>query len=43
MLPEMVRRNTSEVDTVSGATMSSKVIKAAVRSALAKGAAEGEP
>ena len=43
MLPEMVRRNTSEVDTVSGATMSGKVIKAAVRSALAKGAAEGEP
>lgn len=38
MLPEMVRRNTSEVDTVSGATMSGKVIKAAVRSALSKGA-----
>ena len=43
MLPEMVRRNTSEVDTVSGATMSGKVIRAAVRNALAKGAAEEEP
>ena len=43
MLPEMVRRNTSEVDTVSGATMSGKVIRAAVRNALAKGAMAGEP
>lgn len=39
MLPEMLRQNTSEVDTVSGATMSSKAIRAAVRDALAKGAA----
>ena len=38
MLPEMLRQNTSEVDTVSGATMSSKAIRAAVRDALAKGA-----
>lgn len=38
MLPEMVRRNTSEVDTVSGATMSAKTIRAAVRNALAQGA-----
>lgn len=38
MLPEMPRQNTSEVDTVSGATMSSKAIRAAVREALAKGA-----
>ena len=38
MLPEMLRQNTSEVDTVSGATMSSKAIRAAVREALAKGA-----
>ena len=37
MLPEMLRQNTSEVDTVSGATMSSKAIRAAVRDALAKG------
>ena len=39
MLSEMLRRNTSEVDTVSGATLSSKVIRAAVRDALAKGIA----
>lgn len=39
MLPEMLRQNTSEVDTVSGATMSGKAIRAAVRDALAKGAA----
>ena len=39
MLPEMLRQNTSEVDTVSGATLSSKVIRAAVRDALAKGIA----
>lgn len=35
MLPEMLSKNTSEVDTVSGATMSSKAIRAAVRDALA--------
>ena len=39
MLPEMLSRNTSEVDRVSGATLSSKAIRAAVRNALAKGAA----
>ena len=39
MLPEMLSRNTSEVDTISGATLSSKAIRAAVRNALAKGAA----
>ena len=39
MLPEMLSRNTSEVDSVSGATLSSKAIRAAVRDALAKGAA----
>ncbi|MGM9946881.1 FMN-binding protein [Floccifex sp.] len=37
MIPEMIEKNTSEVDTVTGATMSSKTIKAAVRNALAKG------
>ena len=37
MIPEMIEKNTSEVDTVSGATMSSKTIKAALRNALAKG------
>lgn len=42
MLPEMLRQNTSEVDTVSGATMSSKGIRAAVREALAKGAQKAE-
>lgn len=31
------RQNTSEVDGISGATMSSKTIKAAVRNALAQG------
>lgn len=40
MLPEMLRQNTSEVDTVSGATMSGKAICAAVRDALAKGVAD---
>ena len=40
MLPEMLGQNTSEVDTVSGATLSSKAIRAAVRDALAKGAAD---
>ena len=39
MLPDMLSRNTSEVDTVSGATLSSKAIRAAVRYALAKGIA----
>lgn len=39
MLPEMLSRNTSEVDSASGATLSSKAIRAAVRNALAKGAA----
>lgn len=37
MIDEMIRRDTSEVDEVSGATMSSKVIRAAVRNALAQG------
>lgn len=37
LLDEMVRQDTSEVGVVSGATMSSKVITAAVRNALAKG------
>ena len=37
MIPEMIEKNTSEVDTVSGANMSSKTIKAALRNALAKG------
>ena len=37
LLEKMVRENTSEVEVVSGATMSSKVITAAVRNALAKG------
>ena len=39
MLPDMLSRNTSEVDPVSGATLSSKAIRAAVRDALAKGIA----
>ena len=33
----MIEKNTSEVDTVSGATMSNKTIKAALRNALVKG------
>lgn len=37
MIDEMIRQDTSEVDEVSGATMSSKVIRAAVRNALAQG------
>ena len=37
LIVEMVRQDTSEVGVVSGATMSSKVITAAVRNALAKG------
>ena len=37
LLEEMVQQDTSEVGVVSGATMSSKVITAAVRNALAKG------
>lgn len=40
MISEMLRQNSSEVDCVSGATMSSKAIRAAVRKALAKGTAE---
>lgn len=40
MLPDMLNRNTSEVDSVSGATLSSKAIRAAVRDALAKGAVD---
>ena len=39
MLPDMLSRNTSEVDSVSGAILSSKAIRAAVRDALAKGTA----
>lgn len=39
MIPDMLNRNTSEVDSVSGATLSSKAIRAAVRDALAEGAA----
>ena len=38
MLPDMLSRNTSEVDTISGATLSGKAIRAAMRDALAKGA-----
>lgn len=34
MLKEMLEKNTSEVDAVSGATLSSKTIRAAVRNAL---------
>lgn len=37
MIPEMIKNNTSEVDIVSGATLSSKVIRAAVRNALFQG------
>ena len=37
MIPEMIKYNTSEVDIVSGATLSSKVIRAAVRNALFQG------
>jgi len=37
MIPEMIQNNTSEVDVVSGATISSKCIRAAVRDALIKG------
>lgn len=37
LLDEMVRQDTSEVGVVSGAMMSSRVIMAAVRNALAKG------
>lgn len=37
MIPEMIKNNTSEVDIVSGATLSSKVIRAAVRNALSQG------
>ena len=37
MIPEMISQNTSEVDVVTGATMSSKTIRSAVRNALVKG------
>ena len=37
MIAEMIKQNTSEVEIVSGATTSSKVIRAAVRDALFKG------
>lgn len=37
MILEMIGENTSEVDAVSGATLSSKTIRAAVRKALAQG------
>ena len=37
MIPEMIHQNISEVDGISGATMSSKTMKAAVRNALAQG------
>ncbi|MBO4496457.1 MAG: FMN-binding protein [Clostridiales bacterium] len=37
MIEEMEKNNTAEVDAVSGATVSSEVIKAAVRDALRKG------
>lgn len=40
MIPEMIRQNTSEVDAITGATMSSKTIKAAVRNALMQGVKE---
>lgn len=42
MIPEMIGQNTSEVDAVSGATLSSKTIRAAVRKALAQGVKETE-
>lgn len=37
IIPEMIRQNTSEVDEMTGATMSSKTIKTAVKNALAQG------
>lgn len=37
IIDEMVRLNTSEAELVSGATLSSKVIRAGVRNALASG------
>ena len=37
MIEDMEKNNTAEVDAVSGATVSSEVIKAAVRDALRKG------
>ena len=40
MLVDMLSRNTSEVDGVAGATLSSKAIRAAVREALAREAAD---
>ena len=41
ILEEMLREQTTDVDAVSGATCSSKVIRKAVEEALAKGLAEG--
>ena len=40
MIPEMISQNTSEVDVVTGATMSSKTIRSAVRNALVKGSSK---
>ena len=40
MIPEMISQNTSEVDGVTGATMSSKTIRSAVRNALVKGSSK---
>lgn len=37
MIPEIEKQNTTEVDCVSGATMSSKTIKAAINNALKQG------
>lgn len=37
MIDKMIKQNTSEVEIVSGATLSSKVIRSAVRDALNKG------
>jgi uncharacterized protein with FMN-binding domain len=42
IVEEMIRMNTCEVDTVSGATASSKVIQCAVSDALSKGRIEGK-
>lgn len=41
ILEEMLREQATDVDAVSGATCSSKVIRKAVEEALAKGLAEG--
>lgn len=42
ILTDMIAGNTYEVDSVSGATMSSEVIKSAVSDALAKGVAKND-